>query len=288
MELCEHLREIYQKEIENGNTVVAVGAKYDTGWQLVVFFAEPHAKIKNAGDLEISQFAVPWYPAQESIICRQCKMELSFPIEKDQQDTYDPGSDAMPDNRVIATRQTLWVDDRVSGVEIVPIFKGEERGKSNSGKTNMELCEHLRGIYQNIFKGGEKSNSGKTNMELCEHLRGIYQKEIQNGNTVLSIGVNYHNGWKVKVYFSKPHTEIDQAGNLEIDQCTTPFYPPEGRIICRQCKMRLSFPVERNAKNAYAPDSDAKPDSRVIATRKTLRWDDGVSGVEIVPVFKEE
>ncbi|MBQ7936663.1 MAG: hypothetical protein IJ333_10025 [Clostridia bacterium] len=261
MELCEHLREIYQKEIENGNTVVAVGAKYDTGWQLVVFFAEPHAKIKNAGDLEISQFAVPWYPAQESIICRQCKMELSFPIEKDQQDTYDPGPDAMPDNRAIATRQTLWVDDSVSSSGIVPIFKGEERGKSNSGKTNMELCEHLRGIYQ---------------------------KEIQNGNTVLSIGVNYHNGWKVKVYFSKPHTEIDHAGNLKIDQCTTPFYPPEGRIVCWQCKMRLSFPVERNAKNAYAPDPDAKPDSRVIATRKTLRWDDGVSGVEIVPIFKEE
>ena len=128
MKLCEHLRKIYQKEIENGNTISGIGANFATGWKMAVFFTKPHMELDDLNGLEISQFISPHSPRDERIICNQCKMNLSFPIEKDQREWYFPYS-STPNERVIATPKTVCVDETVSDWCIAPLYKDEAEGE---------------------------------------------------------------------------------------------------------------------------------------------------------------
>lgn len=110
MELCEHLKPYYQKEIKAGNTVKGVlGNISDTGWRMGVFFKYPlksHKKIR--GDVELSNFITPHYPWRKAIICNKCKMSLEFPYNEEHMEA--PGPNAQIDPRIIADEDTVIAD----------------------------------------------------------------------------------------------------------------------------------------------------------------------------------
>lgn len=131
-------------------------------------------------------------------------------------------------------------------------------------------------------------------MQLCEHLAPLYQKEIQKGNEVLAVGLNYRSGKKNKmaVFFKKiPQfkkiSAFAKAGKMiEEGFIKLHTYPDEHFFACRRCKMILSFPMRSDQPQGYAPAPWAEPNEKVVATTENIYADDQISETGIRPTVR--
>lgn len=63
-------------------------------------------------------------------------------------------------------------------------------------------------------------------------------------------------------------------------------YPDEFIVKCKKCMMLLSFPLEENQPDNYAPSEWAKPDPRVICTAQTVFFPEDYHETGILPTMK--
>lgn len=123
-------------------------------------------------------------------------------------------------------------------------------------------------------------------MQLCEHLSEVYRNELSLGNEVLSIGVGYSTGNLICVFFKRPIQSSELEEDLIAKESILHSYPDEFIVKCKKCMMLLSFPLEENQPDNYAPSEWAKPDPRVICTAQTVFFPEDYHETGILPTMK--
>lgn len=105
MELCEHLKPYYQKEIELGNKVHAVGGMFTETCNMYVLFHEPMHPLKTIDDcVDFEVFKAPHYHWENDIWCKKCKMVLGFPYDENNK---EPWTNIKPDSRIVVNNTTV-------------------------------------------------------------------------------------------------------------------------------------------------------------------------------------
>ena len=124
-------------------------------------------------------------------------------------------------------------------------------------------------------------------MELCKHLKGVYQNEIASGNEILAIATLFSNDFKLEVNFKRILTTENIPDTLLcIEETACPWIPNQKHVICEDCKMSLGFPLANDQRDTYAPPPNTSPDPLVIAAADTVIWPDDYHKIEIVPTEK--
>lgn len=123
-------------------------------------------------------------------------------------------------------------------------------------------------------------------MQLCEHLSEVYRNELSLGNEVLAVGTGYSTGYHIAVFFKRPIQSMSIPEGLETDTSVLHWYPREYTVTCKKCMMLLSFPLEENQPDNYAPSEWAKPDPRVICTAQTVFFPEDYHETGILPTIK--
>lgn len=123
-------------------------------------------------------------------------------------------------------------------------------------------------------------------MRLCEHLMPIYQEELKMGNEVLAVGLNFDTGLKMSIFFKKIPMLRNISKSIEEGYTNLPHYPKEHWFACNACKMLLSFPMNNDQPDTYAPVPWAKPNDKVVVTKETVYADDQLSDWSIRPTIR--
>jgi hypothetical protein len=130
------------------------------------------------------------------------------------------------------------------------------------------------------------------NMELCEHLKPIYQFEVGRGNEILSVAVNSWSEARLVVHFKLVFNEKTIKENINISpsvlyrELRAIHQPSDKAYYCKDCKMSLSSPLEENQRDQYNPHYDEE-NPLVIASKDTVSVPDDLHGSGMIPSFIE-
>lgn len=119
-------------------------------------------------------------------------------------------------------------------------------------------------------------------MQLCEHLSEVYRNELSLGFYRCRI----FNGESYLCIFKRPIQSSELEEDLIAKESILHSYPDEFIVKCKKCMMLLSFPLEENQPDNYAPSEWAKPDPRVICTAQTVFFPEDYHETGILPTMK--
>ena len=106
-------------------------------------------------------------------------------------------------------------------------------------------------------------------MRLCAHLLPFYRRAFPK-NRILSIGLAYHTGWRMSVFFRDALPDalqnVPPDGEVQITQSRDYHFPQTKELLCHKCKMSLCFPLTQGQKENYWPAPWDRPDPRVVCT----------------------
>ena len=127
MKLCEHLVPLYQNEMQRGNRPLFVSTPELTQKYPHPPAANIYVNMQNKlFDYELEGIQSGerndcHYPPERYFYCERCRQYISGPVENDQKSRYEPSKFNLPNDKIIATKENIYIEDGFDGMFIVPI-----------------------------------------------------------------------------------------------------------------------------------------------------------------------
>ena len=126
MELCKHLKPIYQQEMQSGNCI-----SYLYKWEpyFIVHLKNKLKPYKVNAPLKIIDEKTPHFPFSRGYFCLECHCELEGPLEKNQKNHYRRNKTTVYHEDAVATLDTVEIKDSLwqqMRLGIIPRFVGFE------------------------------------------------------------------------------------------------------------------------------------------------------------------
>lgn len=130
MKLCEHIAQIYRNEIEHGNEPLFV---YTPNYVQKNAIAKMYVIMKNKlqnycieGVEE--EFVIDYhFPFERYYYCTECMQGISGPVEENQKIWYKYSRFDKTSEKVVATRDNVYIEDGFYGMDLVPTKKFDNK-----------------------------------------------------------------------------------------------------------------------------------------------------------------
>lgn len=123
MKLCDHILSIYRNEIEHGNQPLYISTpKYvDKNATAEIYVIMKH-KLQNYSLDGIQEYRYTDYrfPQERYFGCPVCGHYISGPLDEKQLCWFDHSDSDLPNDKVIATSENIYIEDGVYGKQMVP------------------------------------------------------------------------------------------------------------------------------------------------------------------------
>ena len=127
MKLCEHLAPLYGNEMQHGNRPLFVSTPDLAQKYPHPPLAEIYVNMQNKlldYELEGIQCGIRndcHYPSERYFYCAKCRHYISGPVENDQKSRYEHSKFSIPNDKIVATKDNIYIEDGFFGMFVVPV-----------------------------------------------------------------------------------------------------------------------------------------------------------------------
>ncbi len=126
MKLCEHLAPLYQNEMRHHNRPLFVSTPHyvDPAASAKIYVnMENKLQSYKADGIQSGIITDYHFPAERYYVCVACRQYLSGPVEDDQREKFAHSQFDLPNDKIIATKDNIYIEDGFFAKFIVPVEK---------------------------------------------------------------------------------------------------------------------------------------------------------------------